>query len=112
MSSISPSPSFAPVEANNMWSTALDMPFSPLKTFAWGIDTGGAESFGLGTAIRGAITPVGNEPPPLPTGNPVLDVINGPAVVRNAIEQVGRVITGTTNPPMDKAAYESSPYYR
>lgn len=112
MTSISPTPEFSPVNANTMWSTALDMPFSPLKSFTTGAEEGAQSSFGLGTAFRGATTPAGNEMPPPPAGNPLADAINAPAAIRAGVEGIGRWLTGEQNPGLSKQDYEASPYFR
>lgn len=109
---ITPRPTFDVAQPIDFQRAALAMPFSPAREFMESVQSGIMQAPALGTAIRGAITPSGNEVPPLPTGNVLLDAINAPAAIRSGVEQFGRQITGQANPALTKTDYEASPWFR
>lgn len=111
--SISPAPKWDAPDPSQMLQHAMDMPFSPLQEIASSGANTVPDMYGVGTAVRGLTTPVGNEP--IPIGNPLdmsQTIVNLPGQARWLAEQAGRVLTGANNPPMDEASYRASPYYR
>jgi hypothetical protein len=99
---IAPSPAFNLASREDTLQAAMDMPFSPLATFADSADSGLLTDPIVGNALRDLTTPTGNEVNLSPFG-----------AMRSAAENIGRFVTGQPAPaPMSQAAYEASPYYR
>lgn len=110
MTGISPSPTYNVADRETLLQNALDMPFSPLKTWAWGMDNI-TRSFGFGQVPRDFSTPRGNEPMgPLESGLAANPITGGLVAGYEALRSV--VGAPTTGAPMDKASYEASPYFR
>jgi len=106
-------PSYTAATREEMFTAAMDMPMSMGATF-WDQAKGGTlESFGLGTAIRGAAIPPGDTSQ-LSTmeqiGRAAESVLPGGMV--GVIGSAIRRLTDEPSPVLSQDAYKSSPFFR
>jgi hypothetical protein len=108
-----PGPSFRGASRAEMFDSALNQPMNMGATF-WDQAKGGTlESFGLGTAIRGADIPAGDTSQ-LDTGEQVKRTFETvlPGGIAGAIGSTIRRLTDEPSKSLDENAWKASAYYR